>query len=291
LSPRILIFRCSIALALAAAGCATAPVPHSPPRIVFSSERSGGGDIYMARIDGSELRRLTHDSLAERLPRCSPDRRQLLFVRGEGAAAELVLLDLASGAERYLTRDEARDSTPEWSIDGAHVYFTRRDGAHDRLAVIAADGSGLRFLTPAGVHNVMPAVSPDGASLVHHSYAFGRETELQLLDLASGAFTRLTDAPGADYEASFAGPDRLVFSSNRGGGHYRLYRQDAGKDAQLLADTGMDSWTARFSPAHRLVLFHTGKPGAWRSMALPIDGGTPAPILDDGESNSTPDWC
>lgn len=272
--------------------CSTLRSAPVAERIVFVSTRTGNGDLYIANADGSSVRRLTSDDRPELLPRCSPDGRYLAFVRGTTAAGDLFKLDLRDGTEVRLTNDPTRDSTPEWSPDGRRIYFTKRDGRHDRIAVVNADGSGLTYLTDGTSHDVMPGVSPSGRHIVHHSYRYGKETELHLIDLKNGASRRLTQATGSDYEASFAGGGMIVFSSNRGGGHHRLYRQSLNSGAvHLLADTGADAWAGRYSAKQRAVLFHTGKPGAWRLMTVSIHGGTPKAILPDGYSNLMADWC
>lgn len=278
--------------ALALTSCASIRPRPDMERIVFSSSRTGNGDIYIANADGSGLRRLTANDQPELMPRCSPDRRYLLFVRGTTQSGDLYRLDLRTGAELRLTNDPLRDSTPEWSTDGRRIYFTRRDGRFDRIATIAADGGVPEYLTDGANHDVMPAVSPDNRYLVHHSYRYGRDTELQMLDLKSGTTRRLTSHSGSDYEAVFGGRRVVIFSSNRGGGHYRLYRQALGDgSAQLLADTGADAWSPRYSARLRQVLFYTGKPGSWQVMRVPASGGTPEPLLADGHVNMMADWC
>lgn len=283
-------------LALGAAGalsgCADTSGESKLQTIVFASERDGDINLYMAREDGAELKRLTSDAADDLVPRCSPDGRQVVFLRGTFNAGDIYRLNLEDSAESPLTTDAARNSTPQWSRDGDLVYFTKRDGEFDRIAVMHADGSDVRFLTDGKAHDTMPGVSPDGKHLVHHTYRYGKETELHLIDIATGESGRLTNAPGSDYEASFAGPDEVVFSSDRDGGHYRIYAASiATGETRLLADTGEDAWAPRYSPVSRDVLFNTGKMGAWRLLRVPLAGGDAMPVLADGHSNLSGDWC
>lgn len=274
------------------AGCA--PVRETPhgEAVVFSSERGGNVDIYMAATDGTAIRRLTSDPAPDHFARCSRDGRQVAFVRGEGKASQIWVVNLSTGEERRLTEDNARDSTPAWSPDSRSIYFTRRTDRIDRLAAINLDGGGVRFLTDGAAHDTMPDVSPDGRSLVHHTYRYGKESELQLLDLKTGLSRRLTETPGFDYEVAFAGDGRLVFSSDREGGHYRLYTLSlADRQVQPLADTGRDIWGGRSSRRSGSILFYTGAPKSWRLMRVDRGGGPPTPLIDDGYSNAGADWC
>lgn len=284
---------CLLAILAIFSGCAALP-PVAPPaeRIVFASTRDGNTDIYIANPDGSGLRRLTQDAAPDEIPRCSPDGRHVVFRRGDADSGELYRIDLRDGSEVRLTSNSVRDSTPQWSPDGRFIYFTRREGRFDRIAIMPAAGGEARYLTDGTAHDTMPGIAPDGRSLVHHTYRYGRDTELHVLDLAGGASRRLTQAPGSDYEASFVGNDQVVFSSNREGGHYRLYLAPAsGGDARLLADTGTDAWGPRHSARSGDILFHTGPRDNWRLMRIRVDGGAPTPIVADGHSNSGGDWC
>jgi TolB protein len=215
-------------------------------------------------------------------------------VRGGLDRGDLYRLDLNSGVEHRLTNDATRDMTPSWSPDGSRIYFTKRVGKFDRLAVMSADGTNVRFLTDGeGWHDTMPAISADGRTLVHHTYRYGTGTELQLVDLPSGTSRRLTHAAGLDYEASFAGADHVLFSSDRDGGHFRIYVASVTDGhARMLADVGSDAWNSRYSPRSGRVVFHAGSPGKWRLFLTTLTGNArPQPFLDDGLSKASADWC
>jgi Tol biopolymer transport system component len=49
-------------------------------RVAFMSQRQGGWDIYVANLDGSNLRRLTDDPANDGLPTWSSDGRYIAFV-------------------------------------------------------------------------------------------------------------------------------------------------------------------------------------------------------------------
>jgi Tol biopolymer transport system component len=262
--------------------------------VVYSQERDGNHDLYIVSDNGTNPRRLTTDPLPDEIPRCSPDGRFVAFLRGGFQHGDLFRIDLETGEERRLTNDTYRDSTPSWSPDGSRIYFTRRVGEFDRLAVMSADGGDVRFLTDGERwHDTMPAVSPDGQTLVHHTYRYAPGTELQLLDLRTRTSRRLTFESGFDYEASFVEADQVIFSSNRDGGHYRIYATSIAEGTtRLVADTGADAWNSRYSARSGRILFHSGSPGRWRLFIATLSGNNGAkPFLDDGTSKSGADWC
>lgn len=261
--------------------------------ILFTSTRNGNTDLYLMTADGGSERRLTTNPAVDDQGRCSPDGRFVVFRRG-GQAGDLFRLDLVTGEERRLTQGEGRKTSAAWSPDGAMIYFARRQGSFDKIARMRSDGSNPALVTRGDWHDVVPSTSPDGRSLVFHTYRYGKGSDLEVLDLASGVSRRVTAlADGSfDYEPFFATDDTILFSSNRGGGHYRLHvlSLTSGKTRQL-ADTGSDSWGARYSARTRNVVFYTGSSTAWRMMRIPLTGGAALPVTAEGESNAFPDWC
>jgi Tol biopolymer transport system component len=281
------------ALTIAAALAATAAGADSP-NILFSSTRDGNTDLYLMKADGTGERRLTTDAAADEIGRCSPDGRFVVFRRGGGQSGDLYRLDLQSGEELRLTNDPSRDSAAAWSADGATIYFTKRHENFDRIARMRADGSDPGFVTQGAWHDVVPSVSPDGRQLVFHTYRYGKGSDLEVMDLASGTSRRVTalDDGSYDYEPFFADADTILYSSNREGGHYRLYAMSlATGQSRKLADTGADIWGGRYSARTGDVLFYTGTPAAWRMLRVPLAGGAPTAIAVGGQSNYFPDWC
>jgi Tol biopolymer transport system component len=153
-------------------------------------------DLYTVRPDGTDIRRLTRTPHDEYLPKLSPDRRQIAFVRaggiytmpaGGGPARRVAAgesydwgpdgrLAVARGGrlwigDRVVPTGEGRAESPAWSPDGRTIVFAR--GVD--LYAIAPDGTGLRRLTdeaakddkPCGlVHSATaPSFSPDGARI------------------------------------------------------------------------------------------------------------------------------
>ena len=282
------------ALAASATGPTVAATNRDRPNILFSSTRDGNTDLYLMKFDGSGVQRLTTDPAPDDLGRCSPDGRFVVFRRGGGQSGDLYRLNLETGEEMRLTADPARDSAPAWSIDGQIIYYTKRHEGFDRIARMRADGSEQSFVTHGQWHDVVPSASPDGRHLVFHTYRYGQGSDLEVLELASGKSRRVTAlADGSyDYEPFFATADTIIFSSNRDGGHYRLYALSlVTGQVRQLADTGADIWGGRYSDETGDVLFYTGSPKTWRLLRVPLAGGALTDIAADGQANAFPDWC
>lgn len=122
--------------------------PHWMPdgqSIVLSGlSESGVSDLYRVRLPGGELEPLTSDRYQDLDPSPSADGRRLVFASDRTAgglegAANLFVLDLATGQASQLTSGDWVDESPLWAPDG-RIYFTSdRDGV---LNVFSVDSTG-----------------------------------------------------------------------------------------------------------------------------------------------------
>jgi TolB protein len=91
--------------------------------------RPGNYELFTMDPLGGDVVRLTDSAQPEGEHAFSPSGKHVAFVRGEGAAAELWLMNADGSGARQLTHDRARDTVPSWSPDGrALVYASERDG-------------------------------------------------------------------------------------------------------------------------------------------------------------------
>lgn len=115
-------------------------------------------EVYMAKADGSQERRLTFDNYRDHDPYWSPDGRTIAFESAVKPFKNLVgqwalrVVDLKSGRVETLLDDGHIHSVPRWHPTSASLVFHRLRFGIDKqfnLWRIARDGTGLRCLTPA----------------------------------------------------------------------------------------------------------------------------------------------
>jgi len=105
--------------------------------IVFSSNRGTthfyDNDLFITAVAGKvPPRRLTHTPAWDAFPAWSRDGRSIAFVRSISERHDIVVIDVASGAERPLTQDRANEDQPTWSPDGRRIaYFANPSGNAD----------------------------------------------------------------------------------------------------------------------------------------------------------------
>jgi Tol biopolymer transport system component len=140
---------------------------------VYSTiEGDTGGDIYLSRADGTDVRRLTSGPGIESTPTWSPDGMRIAYRVWEGGKDSVVVMD-AGGNSTTLATTPAIGSycargDLTWSPDGTSLIFQTSpvcDMTFD-LFIASTDGSSAatRLLTP-GLEGRSSDWSPDGTQI------------------------------------------------------------------------------------------------------------------------------
>lgn len=106
-------------------------------------------DIYVARFDGSQARRVTHSGRYDTQPAWSPDEKRIAFISlPAGTSGEYLLQTVhADGSGlKTLAGGTAEKRFPAWSPDGRFIAFETRNGLNQQIAVISANGGAARWL-------------------------------------------------------------------------------------------------------------------------------------------------
>jgi TolB protein len=127
--------------------------------IYFTSDRSGGPQIYRLDVYGGDPQRLTFEGGYNARPRLSPDETRLALVHGEGARYRIAVLDLKTRSLQVLT-DGRLDESPSFAPNGSMIIYATLDGGEGVLAAVAVDGSVQQQLSSSGGAVREPAWSP-----------------------------------------------------------------------------------------------------------------------------------
>ncbi len=175
--------------------------------VVYSSDRDSRGDLYRLVLATGEVTRLTHHYVGRAImPATSADGGRIAFAAQTlrvGAFWDFQVHVLnAQGAAKPLSAT-AGSCWPNWSPDGQRLAHVRLPNGEPSTLELR-DGPGLestRVFTAAGLWSYYPEWSPDGARLAfavspeHHE---GENWDLAVLEVRSGAWTRLTQGAGND---------------------------------------------------------------------------------------------
>ncbi len=150
--------------------------------IVFTSMRTGNGEIFVMRPDGKNVVQMTYAKGYNGGPFFSPDGKRLVYRadRKGNDLLQLFVADLAFdsagnitgiAAEHQLTDDPNVNWGPFWYPDGHHIIFATSRHGHENyeLYTIRDDGSHATRITYTDGFDGLPAFSPDGKYLMWSS--------------------------------------------------------------------------------------------------------------------------
>jgi TolB protein len=126
-----------------------------------------GFDIYVARVKGGRVRRLTTDVGNDTQPAWSPDGKRIAFTSDRAGNQDVYTMRANGRGLRRLTGTPAEDSSPSWSPNGRRIAFTSdRNGSED-VFTMTARGKALRRLTRSSADEGDPAWSPNGRRIAY----------------------------------------------------------------------------------------------------------------------------
>jgi len=180
--------------------------------IAFSSDRSGGSEIWIANSDGSGQHQLTRlHAVISAGQHWSPDGKEIVFHSRPSGNANLYVVNIETGAYHQLTTGRTENYIPSWSHDGQWIYFgSERDGTEQIWRMPAKGGPATRLTKNGGA---IALESPDRTQVF-----FTKTTErgLWMLDLVSGAESKMVaDTVGLE---CFAMGRRGVYFEHSGEG-------------------------------------------------------------------------
>lgn len=222
-------------------------------KIVWESDRDGDFEVWVMDADGGNPAQLTTSGgLA---PRWSSGGDSIVYSKG----AALVVMN-ADGSDQRVILDPTRDEDDPcssggfpggWSPEDDRViyYATVPDaGSELGLGVICTvnveSGELEEVVRQDGVLNVEPVWSPDGGLIAYRSIREGN-SDVYVMDLATGTETKITDFEGLDTEPDWS-PDGewIVFGTNRDDQTTDIHvmRSDGSDLRRLTDDEAKDSY-------------------------------------------------
>jgi TolB protein len=196
-------------------------------------------EIYAAKADGSDLRRLTSNDAYDAEATVSPDGTRVVFTSTRDGDIDLYTMNVDGTDVRRVTSRVGYDGGAFFSPDGRSIVWramypeSAADTADYRrllgqrlvrpsrleLWVANADGTGARQVTRLGAASFAPFFHPDGRRIIFASNQpdpRSRNFDLYLINLDGTGLERVTASPEFDGFPMFS-PDgkRLVFASNR----------------------------------------------------------------------------
>ncbi len=182
-----------------------------------------------------------------------PGGANIIFTRDAGGSefSQVFLLDPVDGATTMLTDGESRNGGVTWDRDGRRIAYTstaRNGAANDLWIMDPEDASGAKLVleSPDGTTWGAVEFNAAGTRVLVTNYASIADSRVNLLDLDTGAVTRLAgdpDKPSANFALAFDdADDGFWFVTDRSGEFRQLAWQANSPDAEPEILTGDIPW-------------------------------------------------
>jgi TolB protein len=217
---------------------------------------------------------------------------RLVAVGSQSGNKEIYLLDLDGKGVAPVTKNGSVNLSPAWSPDARTISWTSyKKGQPDLYSKDLASGRVALLSNRKGV-NISPAYGPDGKTLCMARTGPGGDSDLFLLDAATGAeIRRLTEGGGIDVSPNFSPDGRTIaFASERSGGSH-IYLVDTGGGAPTrITFDGLFNTDPVFSPDGTKLAFVGRVEGGFDIYVVNRDGSGIVRITEGRGDNEDPAW-
>ena len=283
---------------LVAPTAARAAFPGANGRIAFESGRTDEFDIYSAKPDGSDLRKLTGGILEDHRPRWSADGSRIVFFRKNfDGPGNVWAMDADGSNLTRLTTGPASEEDPAWSPDGSRIVFWRSSPSHAAdLWIMDADGSHQHRLTFSPSADIAPSWSSTGV-IAFTSLRTGNGDVYTIRPKGTG-LTQVTHQAAPDMYPDWS-PDaaRLVFFTEGGGltSNREVWKVFAdGTHLKRLTNNTVDDSYPSWSPAGgRITLQRDVREGGldfYDVWTMKTDGTDMKRVTHDAFTDGVPNW-
>jgi TolB protein len=128
-------------------------------QIYFTSDRSGGPQIYRISAEGGRAERITFEGAYNARPRIAPDGRQIAVVHNDRGNYRIAVVDVERAYTRVLT-DGSLDESPSFAPNGETLIYASKMGGLGVLASVSVDGRLQQRIAAVNGEVREPAWSP-----------------------------------------------------------------------------------------------------------------------------------
>ena len=169
-------------------------------RVAMILSKAGSPDLWVANIDGTNLKRLTETREDESSPCWSPDGTKICYASRVSERRSLFIISANGGApQRLNTGGEPNPSEPDWSPDGKTIVFTSQPRAGFNICTVGAQGGQVQLL----VAGEDPSWAPNSRTVIF-TRRTGNKRILSLLDVPTKRVKDTAQISGSRSQPSWA---------------------------------------------------------------------------------------
>jgi Tol biopolymer transport system component len=253
-----------------------------------------GNDVYVAKSDGTQSRKLASMPTEPRFPSWSPDGRRI-SISMDGALWELDA-DGSNLHRRLPDWSGARSVRGHWTQDGKYFLFVTFVGGPDD-SIYAVRERGSRFerwdkdpvrLTSGPIFPELAVPSRDGSRIFFPGNP-GQRGHLSRYDAKSGEWHPFLSGISGEHLDYSSDRQWVVYTSIPQANLFRC-RMDGSQQLQLTSPP-LQVASPRWSPDGKRIVFMGRLPGKpWKIYLIPGYGGVLEPLLASGYTERYPQW-
>lgn len=255
------------------------------------------GDIWVAGIDGSGLRRMTRHPAKENYPALSPDGKLLAFTSNRTGSDQVYVMPLAGGEPRRITSNTEGFVLYGWYADSKAVLVrtnTDREWRHSvrfyRRSLEETEAPELVFDASGGSAHLQPgeqrlAFVREGVSWWRKHYRGPAAGQIWTVEPSTKTYTKLTQGEHGERWPQWSADGTRIYFASQQDGTWNLWSMDAkgGDRRQLTTFEGDGVLFPRISADGRRIVFrHLFE--LWTLETKPGAKPTRVPLLFQGDA-------
>jgi len=253
------------------------------------------GDIWVAKDDGTAVRRLTDNIANDTNPRFSPDGKLVAFTSDRAGNNDIYVVPIEGGEPVHLTFLTGSDDVQSWTPDGQKILFTTSRGANawgsPLFAVPVKGGQPTALDMPVATAGMisqdgrMIAFNRNGARYARKHYKGNSSADIYVEDLSTKLISQLTDTDLQQYKefrqdlSPMWGADGMIYYASERDGYFNIWKiaTGGGTPVQVTAYKTDGIQNPSISPDGRDIIYEYGF-DLWK---LRVPDGKPAKIALD----------
>ena len=234
--------------------------------------------MYIADINGKNVRKLTSDTLVNYKATWSPDGKRIAFGQRENGYYQIAIIDANGNKPLIITKGKFNNTNPSWSRDGKNIAFQSDRDGNLEIYKIEIESQIESRLTNNLVTDSNPAWSPDG------KIAFQSKREgvfaIFTMDAYGTDIKRVTSLDQAHEEPEWSLDGTRIGMAITKNGKYEIGFMNV-SDSKFINLSNFDGFDYMTSwlPDNKSIIFASNRSGQVRLHRVNVDNPDETPLL------------
>lgn len=264
-------------------------------KIIFTSTRGGGKEIWAMDHDGANQKQITRLGSTTSFAAVSPDATRLAFTTFARGNPSVMVYSLETMRQLpFYNQRASLNATPAFTPDGKQIIFSSTAaGGAAQLYMCNVDGSGLKRVTYSNAIDIEPKFNPKNPRELVFVSGRGGPPQIYKMNVDGTDVVRLTSGEGDAVNPAWHPEGQFIaFSWTRGfaPGNYNLFIMDvATKEITQLTHGAGRNENPSWAPDGRHLVFSSNRSGSTQIWTMLANGTKTRQLTTQGR-NENPVW-